>query len=200
MALEGGGYGFVDADGNQYEGGNIFGDFLEQAMSTIGNGPIGQAGLNYLIENDKICTISQGDESICFTLDNGDTRISWTGRDIQNFTGNNTNEQSYAFGMDLAHELGHSITEFMGINDESTWYEYSNSNMNTCTVPKDDIFACAFENVVRKENNIPRRTYYSGYEFSYVFSESSTLYPHPQSRIPYVGSIFFYNLFNSVRK
>ncbi len=181
MALEGGGYGFVDADGNQYAGGNTFGDSLVEDLATIQNGSIGQAGINYLIESDKTCTIMEGSQSNCQNLENGNTLITWSGEGKSKFTGINTNEQTVSIGMDLAHELGHSISYFMEINDESTWYEYSGSNGEVLSVPRDEIFACGFENFVRSENSYPMRTYYSGYATSDSKTQALTLSPHPQS-------------------
>ncbi|MDE6417053.1 MAG: hypothetical protein K2K68_08525 [Duncaniella sp.] len=119
--LDGGGYAFIDVNGNQYEGGNVFGDALVLALDIIKNGPIGQLGIDYLIDSDKICTIVQGEETQCLNLKNGNTQIEWTGNGKEDFTGIFSNERTSSFGMDLTHEVGHSISYFLGVNDESEW-------------------------------------------------------------------------------
>ena len=173
--LDGGGYAFIDANGNQYGGGNLFGNLLAAALEIITNGPIGQLGIDYLIDSDKICTIVQGEETQCLNLKNGNTQIEWTGNAKEDFTGILSNERTSSFGMDLTHEVGHSISFFLGVNDESEWYSYQDSNNKTKTIPRDDIFACSFENFVRSENSQPLRTYYSG------FVNNGVMNPHPQS-------------------
>ncbi len=171
---ESGAYAFMDADGNQYAGGDVFGDNLVDALDLIQTGKVGQEAIKYLVKSDKVCTIQEDTYSNCKHIGNGNASVGWTGNGKSEFTGYSTNEYTPTFGMDLAHELGHTLSYFSGTNDESVWYTYNNGETEKA-VSRDDIFACRFENFVRAENSLPLRTYYSGYE------QDGILYPHPQS-------------------
>ncbi len=66
----------------------------------------------------------------------------------------------------LGHELAHIQDTWEGVKDKSEWFSYNKKDGTKGSVPKTEIFATFMENLLRSENKIPLREYYSYGKYS----------------------------------
>lgn len=115
--------------------------------------------ISNLVESDQTTTIKEGKLQ---SYDPNSGTITWNPNSMEQFLGaNNQLVESPTF-VGLAHELKHADNKVSGVYDDSPWY----TNANGLERIKDEQSAGAFENLVRRQHNIPYRAYYDVHEKS----------------------------------
>ena len=164
--IEKGRYGFVDEDGNEYEGTDNFIYSVEQALNTLREGEAGRTLVDEMVScSDNFCitpSVNMDDSwfGVDKTMVNGIECyiIGWDSSSIKggpSMLPNESVSRERPSFISLGHELAHGQDRVYGRWDSSTWFV---NNLDITT--KADIYATHIENMIRAEHGLPLRTHY----------------------------------------
>lgn len=153
-----GGYGFYNADGTAYAGGNTFVDQVSSALGRLGLGKEGRQMVDFLSNDTHVVSIAQGGNQyndIIYTVGfNPSSKAN-----IPTEKGVNGLAKSPSY-ISLGHELAHTEDHLKGtLNKNKTW-------VGTINYSEAEKYATHRENQFRAENGLPLRTHYGVIEIS----------------------------------
>ena len=178
-AGQNGDWGFYDDQGTQYQGSDIAVTEVADALNEIMCG--GSAGYDLVrdvaLDNNKTEVALRFGNRGNATDPNGAKYVLFNptkntgGRDVNGST------QRPAY-IGLAHELAHVQDIWRGTFDASTWYTTGGK-----AIPKGEIYASHVENMVRAENNIPLRKFYTWSSSGRLLNNSNDSFYYRQNGI-----------------
>jgi RHS repeat-associated protein len=152
-----GNWGFVDEEGNGYQGGNPYIDPINDALNMLMSKPTGRNLVTNIASNQnnllKIVISS-------ITETSPDAKIiSWNSTKeygVPSVDGSNERPPFIALG----HELAHVLDKWNNTFNMGEWFKNSSPDGKTKPVPLAEISATHVENEIRAEHNISLRSHY----------------------------------------
>ncbi len=151
-------YGEVNGvRGFYHNGQRLDSDYANKATAAIGKihdgGKYGKMLVDALVKDDRTVTMQQTNNSNEFK--NKDNGLLWMASD---FTHGALDVPSY---ISLSHEFAHVLSSWFGFADYSLWFRVKDNKGNDVSVANDEKWAVNVENLIRIENNLELRKYYS---------------------------------------
>ncbi|MFV0572063.1 MAG: M91 family zinc metallopeptidase [Xanthomarina gelatinilytica] len=129
---------------------------IKGALDKISSKEYGSTFINTLERSLVDYNIIINNEGINGTI-HGSQRVKVDpDKKVETFLTNGIKESP--FHITLAHELGHAYGNYTGEADSTKWYNFGGKQVN-----KSELFASSIENVIRKEQGLGIRKYYSHY-------------------------------------
>ncbi|MBG6130719.1 MULTISPECIES: DUF6443 domain-containing protein [unclassified Aquimarina] len=145
--------------GQEYKGSSSIVSSVTKALGDLkAGGDTGKSLVSFFADNkSKGLRIAKGSKNSASS--NGNT-ISFNptkrkgGLDVKG----NTDRDPF---IGLGHELAHAQDTWQGLKDTSEWFNVTAKGGQKKSVPKAEIYATYIENLLREENNLPLRAYYT---------------------------------------